>query len=142
MEQLLLHLIGDYCIQSHWMATNKTKSDWAAWCHATVYSLPFLLIGSWTAVLVIYATHFAIDRYRLVRYLIWWKNVLLGDPAWRILGPSTPCEDSSAWKPYGWENCKTTGFPADVPPWLAVWLMIICDNTLHLGINFLALKYL
>jgi len=34
------------------------------------------LIGSVAAVGVIFATHFIIDRFRLVRYLIWAKNCL------------------------------------------------------------------
>ena len=41
MNQLILHLIGDYVTQSDWMAQNKTKSTWAALCHATVYGAPF-----------------------------------------------------------------------------------------------------
>lgn len=78
MIQLLLHLIGDYTLQSHWMAINKTKAFWSAFCHATVYSLPFLLVGSWLAVFVIWSTHLLIDRYRLARYVVWAKNRLLG----------------------------------------------------------------
>jgi hypothetical protein len=41
-----------------------------------------------------------------------------------------------------WDNCKDTGYPADVPPWLAVWLLIAADQTLHLVCNFLAIKFL
>jgi len=43
MEQLILHLTGDYLLQSDWMALNKIKSNRAAATHALVYSLPFLL---------------------------------------------------------------------------------------------------
>jgi hypothetical protein len=34
-----------------------------------------------------------------------------------------------------WSECKATGYPPDTPPWLAVWLMIIADNTIHVLIN-------
>lgn len=34
------------------------------------------------------------------------------------------------------------GYHKDRPAWLAVWLMIAADNTLHLAINHLALRFL
>ena len=127
MEQLLLHLIGDYIFQSHWMATKKTSRSWPAFCHVVVYSLPFLFIGSPLAVLVICVTHFFMDRFRLARRIIWAKNLMLSPPS-----PELRL----------WENCKNTGYPNDTPPWLAVWLMVICDNTIHLSLNFLAIRFL
>ena len=69
MEQLILHLIGDYLTQSDWMANNKTKKWTPAIIHAFVYSIPFLLIGSCYAVAIIFATHAVIDRFRLVKFL-------------------------------------------------------------------------
>lgn len=41
---LLAHLVGDYLIQSDWMANEKTKRWWPAWAHALTYGLPFLLV--------------------------------------------------------------------------------------------------
>jgi Protein of unknown function (DUF3307) len=161
MIPLILHLIGDYVTQSDWMAQNKTKRFAPAAAHAVVYSLPFLLLKpSWTAFAVILVTHFLIDRYRLARYVVWLKNAVL--QPW---GPTTLAmplteeeyrEKASRARPeeyfynasleprwrYSWKNCSGTGYPSDVPPWLAVWLLIATDNTLHLVINFLALKYL
>jgi hypothetical protein len=128
MEQLILHLIGDYLTQSDWMAHNKTKAWWPAYCHAMVYSAPFWLLtglserGLW-AWLVIFSTHLFIDRFRLARYLVWAKN-------W--LGPGN----------LPWKDCSATGYRPDAPAWLAVWLMIIADNTLHLAINYAALRWL
>jgi hypothetical protein len=43
---------------------------------------------------------------------------------------------------YSWANCKATGYPSETPAFLSVWLMIIADNTIHLAINFLSMKYL
>lgn len=125
MEQLILHLIGDYLTQSDWMAQNKTKSTWAAFVHATIYSLPFLLIASWSAWFVIWATHLLIDRFRLARYAVFAKNCMA--PA-------------SARKP--WAECSGTGYHKDAPPWMAVWLLIAADNTLHLAINAAAIHFL
>ena len=39
----LAHMVGDYVIQSHWMAVEKTKRWWPAIAHGVTYGLPFLL---------------------------------------------------------------------------------------------------
>lgn len=117
-DQLVAHLVGDYIFQSHWMATEKVKQTPAAATHAFFYTLPFALItqSPW-ALLVIALTHFVIDRYRLARYVVWLKN--------GAQGPVT-----------------ATGYPEDVPPWLAVWLLIIADNVMHIVINGAAIRWL
>jgi hypothetical protein len=35
-----------------------------------------------------------------------------------------------------------TGYADDVPPWMAVWLLIIADNVLHIAINTAAIVWL
>lgn len=126
MEQLLLHLIGDYITQTDWMAKKKATSHSMvpASIHAIVYSLPFLLLSpSQAAWFVIFWTHFMIDRFRLARYVVFAKNWIT-DRSLR------------------WADCSTTGYHKDTPPWLAFWLLIIADNTLHLVINYSALRWL
>ncbi len=124
MEQLLLHLFGDYITQSDWMAQNKTKASFPAFVHALVYSLPFLLLTMHIpALLCIVGTHFLIDRFRLARYVVFAKNFL-------------------GWPWPKWNDCNATGYPSERPAWLAVWLLIIADNTLHLVINYAALRWL
>lgn len=133
MEQLILHLFGDYITQSHWMAENKTKRFLPAAIHATVYSLPFLLLSiSWVAFAVILITHFFIDRYRLARAVVWIKNVIL-----QPNGVQNLISDEFLWR-----NCNQTGYPKEVPAWLSVWLLIAADNTLHLAINYCAIRWL
>jgi hypothetical protein len=125
MLQLILHLFGDYVTQSDWMAQNKTKASFPAAVHALVYSLPFLLLTTHiVALLCIFGTHFLIDRFRLARYVVFAKNFLApGDfPVWA--------------------DCSATGYPSARPAWLAVWLLIAADNTLHLAINYAALRWL
>jgi hypothetical protein len=123
VEQLILHLWGDYIVQSHWMAQNKTKHWWPALAHAAMYSVFFgLLNPRLSAWFVIFATHFLIDRYRIARYVVWAKN---------HMGQKMP----------PLEECST-GYPSDVPAWLSVWLLIAADNTLHLAINYTALRWL
>lgn len=124
MEQLILHLIGDYITQTNWMANEKTKRLIPAFAHALVYSMPFwLLTRSPGAMLVIFSTHFLIDHFRLARFVVFAKN-------W-ITQPSLR-----------WADCSTTGYHKDTPPWLAFWLLIIADNTLHLVINYAAIRWL
>lgn len=134
MIQLILHLLGDYVLQSDWMAQNKTKRMWPALCHAVIYSLPFLILEpSWVAFSMILTTHYFIDRYRLARYVVYAKNLMLS--------PHRPCDREYIEK-WRWSNCSGTGYPSDAPPWLAVWLLIAADNTLHLAINYAALRWL
>lgn len=124
MEQLLAHLVGDYVLQTSHMAEHKIRSWLVAWWHALTYTLPFLFITSSPAALaVICATHAVIDRYRLARYVAMAKNM--------------------AGNPSRWRDFQTyTGYGEELPPWLAVWLLIVTDNTLHLATNYFAIKYL
>lgn len=124
MEQLLIHLFGDYISQTEKMASEKTKSyKWAA-IHAAVYTIPFILLTrSELALFVIFFSHFLIDRFRLARFVIFAKN--------KVTSPSLK-----------WVDCSDTGFHKNTPPWLAVWLMIIIDNTIHMIINYLSIGYL
>lgn len=43
---------------------------------------------------------------------------------------------------FSWENSRTTGYPAEIQPWLAGTLIIVADNTLHLLTNWAALEWL
>ena len=123
-DQLLAHALGDYVLQSDWMAREKTSRLAVALLHAVCYSLPFLALRpSLAAWAVIVATHAVIDRWRLARLVVWCKE-------W--LAPTRP-------PPF--TGCPT-GYPADKPPWLAVWLLIIADNTMHVAINGAALRWL
>jgi len=154
-DQILAHLVGDYILQSHWMATEKLKKSSAALAHALVYTLCFLPISTSPKALgFILVTHFVIDRWRLARYVCWLKNFLAppgsaSQPWNQGSGPALKDEKGehlsplrcAAWN-YPWEECVGTGYHKDNPPWLAVWLLIIADNTLHLICNGVALKWL
>ena len=132
-DQILCHLVGDYIFQSHWMAQNKTKSTYVAAIHALTYSIPFMfLTWDWLTLSFIFWTHLAIDRLSLAKYVVWIKNGYLFDTV-----PSPrPGVD------WDMRPITSTGYGEDVPPWLAVWLLIIADNTLHLICNGIALKWL
>ena len=123
-DQLVAHAVGDYVLQSEWMATEKTKRSLAALVHCLVYTLPFLFLTQNPYTLAVIAgTHFVIDRWHLARYVAWIKN--------RPWPGSAP-----------WSECRETGFNPKTQPWLAGWLVIIIDNVMHVTTNALALHYL
>lgn len=138
-DQLVAHAVGDYILQSHWMATEKTKRSLAALVHVVTYALPFLLLRpSAGALAVIVGSHFVIDRWRLARFVVWVKNFALCPPdaglERRNLAPSE--------RILAWGNCSATGYPSETPAWLSVWLLIIVDNVMHVLINGAALRWL
>lgn len=119
-DQLLAHLVGDYLLQTHHQATAKTSAWGPALAHAATYTVAHLpLTRSPWRLAIIGGTHAVIDRYRLARHVVWAKNQLA--PA--------------AYRP----GHTPTGYPEETPAWLAVWLLIAADNTMHLLINRLAL---
>ncbi len=126
IDQVFLHFVGDYVLQSHWMAQEKRRQYIACLVHAFCYQLPFLWLTNRLSVLAfIMISHLLIDYYALARYVIYAKNLL---------------SPVSTWAP--WSDCRKTGFPSSVPDWLAVWLLIIVDNVMHVACNAFALKYL
>jgi hypothetical protein len=110
---ILLHFTGDYLLQNDWMATNKTKSSLACFIHALLYSLPFLLICFSYFWLIIFVTHYFIDRYRLAVYWIKLVN-------------------------WNWDS-ENFGYDNNKPTFMSIWLMIIIDNVFHILFNTLAI---
>ncbi len=152
MQQLLVHLLGDFVLQSDWMALNKSKPGKAGvipcLVHVLIYTSCFLILTtSWKALLVIGVTHFILDHWHvIIRRFIWFRGHW--NPAF-------------VYPEYG--KCSTTGYYDDCPynkvhftsgdgstvkyakprPWfISQWLYIAHDNFLHLAINYLALTYL
>lgn len=177
-DQIVAHLVGDYVLQSDWMAATKTKKSVAALAHVLTYAIPFLFLrpSIWAMAFII-GTHFIIDRWRLARLVVWAKNWIA--PFWlrgslhtvkSIENESTITLDSlpanvtastvitaefagafaqgdrvliGSKRRYvsPWSECTATGYPPDRPAWLAVWLLIIADNTMHLICNAIALAF-
>jgi hypothetical protein len=124
-DQLVAHAVGDYILQSDWMASEKTKKNLAALVHGVVYSLPFLLLTRvWWALLIIAGTHAAIDRWRLAKYVCFAKNFFAPPSGWP-----------------DWEDSKGNGYSAAKPIWLTTWLFIFTDNIMHVLINGAVLYY-
>lgn len=140
MSEFLAHAVGDYVVQSDWMAAEKTKRCLPAVLHAASYAACFLPVTrNPRAILTIGLSHFVIDRWRLAKYLCWAKNQAA--PA-EYRYPLTHADGTGYHTtniaPYVHQltGCGAAGKPA----WLSGWLMIIADNTTHLLINRWALR--
>jgi len=123
-NQLVAHAVGDYLLQSDWMARRKGDSNLAALAHVFFYTLPFLFLTlNPLTLLIIGGTHFVIDRWRLARFLIWgWSRIFPGGQPWK--------------------ECSRTGHPPDLPDYMARWLLIIVDQIMHILINGAALTWI
>lgn len=152
--QLLAHAVGDYVLQNHWMATRKTSSIAVAVVHALMYTLPFLVLfgGSW-ALVPICLTHAVIDRYRLARYWCeWWGVGSVGTLWSRFDGDLGRFKRAARRCRTEWELRAVCEGPLATaahqepveppPPFLAVWLLIIVDNVMHVAINAASLRWL
>ena len=71
---IFCHLVGDYILQSNFIATTKGSNWYHLFVHCALYSLPFFLTSGLTWQLsVIFITHMIIDplkaRYGKINYL-------------------------------------------------------------------------
>lgn len=78
MNLIVGHMIGDYLLQNTWMALNKTKNSLICVVHCFLYTLSIAVICQWFdwRLLVIFITHFVMDRFRLAKY---WRKVYSHD---------------------------------------------------------------
>jgi hypothetical protein len=136
MNQLLCHLWGDYILQSHWMAENKTKRS------KPIFE-PDEVPGDPESV----NKHVRGEDHRPRRPGRPQEQEGQGIQQSVDQGREPPLWSPSCWEQrMSWKACQGTGFVSEdrkgPPAWLAVWLLIIVDNILHLTINYFALRYL
>ena len=71
MHYIYAHLIGDYILQSDWMATGKKKYWWIAMVHVLFYMIPFFFIGaSWLQLSLIAIQHLIQDKTNFIVWLM------------------------------------------------------------------------
>lgn len=117
MKRLLAHLVGDYMLQTHYEAVEKTSNCVPASTHAAKYTAAFLpLTRNPKALATIGVTHLILDRYRLAKHVNWLRN-------------------QAAPKNYRPTDLTNAVSPDSVPTGLATALMFITDNTIHMLIN-------
>lgn len=68
------HLVGDYVLQSDFLATTKGHNLWHMFVHATLYTLPFYIVyGFCWQMMVVWICHIFIDiakaKYGWINYV-------------------------------------------------------------------------
>jgi hypothetical protein len=103
---LLGHLVGDYIVQTDWMANNKTTNGvigyYSCFVHCICYTLSIAAFSwfwmPWWGYIVCFGFHYPIDKWRLAK---WWMMNVSGQK----------------------------GFATGL---LSPWSIIIVDNVFHL----------
>ena len=127
MEQLLLHPIGDYVTQTDWMARTKTRTTFAALCHAFCVFAAVPAAGT--------LAHGDPSRHRAV--------ALPDRPLQARTSRRLRQEQADRLALEVGPLPGHPGYPPEMPACCtAFWLMILVDNTMHLSINYAALRWL
>lgn len=71
---IMCHLVGDYVLQSNFIASTKGKNWYHLFVHCVLYTVPFLIVFGWTwQLMIIFLTHMIIDplkaRYYKITYV-------------------------------------------------------------------------
>ncbi|MDA8096299.1 MAG: DUF3307 domain-containing protein [Clostridia bacterium] len=96
---LVGHLVGDFLLQTRWMADRKANAWAPLLAHSLLYTTAIAVFGyiggglSWLVLLVVLISHVILDRRGLVRFwvryvnkaddLLWMRIVI--DQIWHIL---------------------------------------------------------
>lgn len=89
---LVGHLVGDYLLQTSWMAAGKAKNWAPLLVHCIVYtsviSIAFLIATGTIPIkiiLIVFISHIILDRRRFVA---WWAKTIMGvkqgQPTWLL----------------------------------------------------------
>ena len=135
LSLLVAHFIGDFVLQSDWMALNKSKSWWALYVHAVIYTLTVLPVlafygaDPYYAVGLTFITHFATDAItsRITSRLWFFQRAELLDPT--LAGLQVARKDYDLYVPVGGSR-----------HWFFV--MIGLDQLIHFGTLAWTLKLL
>jgi hypothetical protein len=96
---LVGHLVGDFLLQTRWMAEGKTARWWPLLAHSTVYTGAVALLAlpagglSWRGLALVFLAHLVLDRRRFVQF--WVRRVtgaagvpwlvIMTDQSWHIV---------------------------------------------------------
>ena len=125
-ELLLGHLVGDYLLQTSWMAINKSKYNLVGWLaalvHCIIYTLSIcVLMNNYDLLWVgaVFLSHFPIDKFSLgevwMKYIKGYslKNFLINKSSGRFIPNNSNREE-----------IVQGGF--------LTFVYILTDNTIHL----------
>lgn len=74
LKLVFCHLVGDYVLQSDFIAKTKGENWYHLFVHCVLYCLPFYIVFGLTwQLMAIFVTHIAIDplkaRYKVINYI-------------------------------------------------------------------------
>lgn len=78
---LVAHLIGDFLLQTRWMAKGKATKWGPLFVHAAVYTFVVAIVGWWSggisvwAIALIFVSHLLLDKKGFVQ---WWSRNVQG----------------------------------------------------------------
>lgn len=92
MEIILGHLVGDYLLQSDWMALNKKKVGVEGWIpcliHCLIWTISMILfIGKLNIILFLglFLSHLILDRTNLVVWLLNATRIMPNPATWKVI---------------------------------------------------------
>lgn len=92
LELLAAHMVGDFILQTNWMAVNKTKNLTALFIHCALYTICFfpVIVGrdkmdGLIFLLLIFVTHMAVDHARWASDKDWPPKPILVDQTIHIV---------------------------------------------------------
>lgn len=73
IQLILCHLVGDYFLQTNYIAETKGQSRYHLFIHCALYSIPFIYFwGYEVQIIYIFVSHYIIDsikaRYKKITY--------------------------------------------------------------------------
>ena len=94
---LVLHFVGDFLLQSDWMALNKSKRWGALASHVTVYAACFLPFGL-RFVAATWLTHFVTDALTSrATGRLWFLRTTPAGKRWRPIDDGVESEEMAYW---------------------------------------------
>lgn len=59
------HYLGDYVLQTDYIAKGKNTDDYLLFVHCVLYTLPFVFVfDEWYYLLIIFVTHIIVDKLK------------------------------------------------------------------------------
>ena len=92
MEILIGHLIGDYVLQTDWMASNKKRWDLIGWLSCIIHCLVWTLSISFMVgfktldvIILLFLSHLIIDKTNIVKFYLNTFRIMPEPDLWKII---------------------------------------------------------
>ena len=132
---LLGHLFGDYVFQNRYLALNKQTSSYVCALHCLIYTACIWIFSGqydWRFLLVVFGTHFIIDRFSLA---IYWLKLIKADNIKEFLENGYKTVPADFTMTQFWHYLILRGS-------FSALVYAVTDNTWHITINYFACKFL